>query len=285
VALAAQTASAARRLWLVADDYGISRAVNAAIRDLLARGAINATSVMVVASGCNNAEVRALAALRAERPIATGLHLTLTAPFRPLTERYRPARDGAFLSLRTTLARALLRQLDARTLAAEIAAQIARFAEGFGRLPDFIDGHQHVQLFPVIAECLLEEAQRTVPGAWIRQCSGPAGSLNDLKAIVLDLLSRRLRRRARAMGLHTNPAFAGTYAFHDRADFSQLFPRFLRDLPDGSVIMCHPGMVDSELVSNDSLTSLREREYAFFKSDAYRGLLAQRGYTLQFQPD
>ena len=38
-----------RIIWLCADDYGISPAVNAAIRDLIARGRLNATSVMVVA--------------------------------------------------------------------------------------------------------------------------------------------------------------------------------------------------------------------------------------------
>ena len=31
-----------KRIWVVADDYGIARGVNAAIRDLLAQGAINA---------------------------------------------------------------------------------------------------------------------------------------------------------------------------------------------------------------------------------------------------
>jgi hypothetical protein len=56
-------------------------------------------------------------------------------------------------------------------------------------------------------------------------------------------LSYRFRRRAAALGLRTNPAFAGTYEFDDAADFAALFPRFLERLPDGSVVMCHPGFV------------------------------------------
>ena len=44
------TEAATRRIWLCADDYGISPGVNDAIRDLLLRGRINATSVMVVAA-------------------------------------------------------------------------------------------------------------------------------------------------------------------------------------------------------------------------------------------
>ena len=37
-----------KRIWLCADDYGISPGVNRAIRDLFERGRLNATSVMVV---------------------------------------------------------------------------------------------------------------------------------------------------------------------------------------------------------------------------------------------
>ena len=40
--------TAPRRIWLCADDYGISPGVNTAIRELISRGRINATSVMVV---------------------------------------------------------------------------------------------------------------------------------------------------------------------------------------------------------------------------------------------
>jgi predicted glycoside hydrolase/deacetylase ChbG (UPF0249 family) len=273
-------APAHRRIWLVADDYGISRAVNAAIRDLLTRGAVNATSVMVVASAFDQHEAHALAALRARRAIAVGLHLTLTAPFRPLTDGYAPTRDGAFLPLRRTLAASLLRQLSAALLTTEIEAQIARFAALFGRSPDFIDGHQHVQLFPRVSPCVLAVVRRSAPHAWVRQCGRATRPHADRKARVLDLLSRRFRDRARAAGVRTNPAFAGTYDFDPRANFAELFPAFLDGLPDGAVIMCHPGTVDAELVRNDPLTELREREYAYFKGDDFRALLAKRGYAL-----
>jgi len=38
-----------RPIWLCADDYGISPAVSKGIRDLVAQGRLNATSVMVAA--------------------------------------------------------------------------------------------------------------------------------------------------------------------------------------------------------------------------------------------
>ena len=33
--------------------------------------------------------------------------------------------------------------------------------------------------------------------------------------------------------------------------------------------MCHPGLVDAELERLDPLTTLREREYAYFCGDAF----------------
>jgi len=59
-----------------------------------------------------------------------------------------------------------------------------------------------------------------------------------------------------------------------------LFPRFLEGLPDGSVVMCHPGFVDAELRRLDPLTTLREKEYAFLVGDALPALLAARGLVL-----
>jgi chitin disaccharide deacetylase len=269
-----------KRIWIVADDYGIARGVNAAIRDLLTRGAINATSVMVLASGFDEREAAALAALRATSGIAVGLHVTLTAPFRPLTANYAPTREGSFLPLGETFVAAALGRVRSDALQAETAAQIARFVAAFGHPPDYIDGHQHVHLFPRIADGVLAAARLGAPQAWIRQCGRAARSGPGAKALVLDLLSARFRKRATAAGLRTNPGFAGSYDFGTRADFAALFASFLQGLPDGGIIMCHPGLVDAELARNDTLTSPREREYAFFQSSAYRKLLIQHGYAL-----
>ena len=52
--------TASRRIWLCADDYGLSPGVNRAIRDLIERGRLNATSVMVVGPAIGRDEVNAL---------------------------------------------------------------------------------------------------------------------------------------------------------------------------------------------------------------------------------
>jgi predicted glycoside hydrolase/deacetylase ChbG (UPF0249 family) len=275
---------AQRAIWLCADDYGISPAVSSAIRDLIARERINATSVMVVAPSFHRSETDALNRLRVHGArAAIGLHVTLSAPFKPLTDGFTPLANGAFPTLPSMLVRALLHQLDRPALHAEIAAQVRMFVHEFGRAPDFVDGHQHVHLFPQVQEALFAAARELAPDAWIRQCGriGPlTARIGDPKGLVLDLLSKRFRARAAALGIKTNPAFAGTYSFNDSADFAALFPRFLDGLPDGGLVMCHPGTVDAELRRVDPLTKLREKEYAYFSGDAFPTLLESQDIRL-----
>jgi predicted glycoside hydrolase/deacetylase ChbG (UPF0249 family) len=277
--------SARRHILLCADDYGIASAVNTAIRDLVVRRRLNATSVMVVAPSFHRSEAHALDVLNTGAArVAIGLHLTLTAPFRPLSTAYKPVRDGSFLSLPATMVQAFLHRLGHDALKGEIAAQLRMFVHTFGRAPDFIDGHQHVHLFPQIRDAVLDVARANAPGAWLRQC-GRAGAprgfrFNDRKAWLLDLLSHDFRQLADALGLRTNPAFAGAYDFRADADFAALFAGFLDQLPEGGVVMCHPGFVDAELQRLDPLTSLREREYAFLAGESFPDMLASHGVAL-----
>jgi len=269
-----------RRIVLCADDYGISPAVSAAIRDLILRRRINATSVMVVAPSFSRSEAAALRQAAGDHA-AIGLHLTLTAPYRPASQHFAPLRHGAFFPLAAMARRGLSRALIPALLDAEIAAQIAAFHETFGRAPDYVDGHQHIHVFPQVSEALVRVVKHAAPHAWVRQCGRAVRKNLEPKGLVLDALSRRLQRLAAAHGVRTNPAFAGTYAFRANTDFAKLFPNFLDGLPDGSVVMCHPGKVDAELSRLDSLTHLREREYAFFLDDAFLQVLAARGVALQ----
>src|SRR5947209_6589723 len=109
----AANAAAPRKIWLCADDYGIAGGVNEAIRDLIVRARLNATSVMVVAPGFTPGQAAALRALRSSiKRLAIGLHLTFTGPFRPLTPDFSPLGGHAFLPLRQMIIAAVLRRLD-----------------------------------------------------------------------------------------------------------------------------------------------------------------------------
>jgi len=273
-----------RRIWLCADDYGIAPGVDTAIRDLVTRGRLNATSVMVVAPSFSRAEASALSVLNADtRRVAIGLHLTLTGPLKPLTSDYSPLTECAFLPLATTLRLAMQQRLDMSALAAEIRAQFEAFAAAFGHPPDFVDGHQHVHLFPQVRQAAFETTSWLAPQAWMRQCGSALPlhrRLTDPKGLLIDWLSREFRARAAMLGIATNPAFAGTYTFRTKADFAALFPSFLEGLPEGGLVMCHPGHVDAELERLDPLTTLREREYDYLCGDPFLQALKTHDLTL-----
>src|SRR5256885_5423821 len=138
-----------RRIWLCADDYGISPSVNRAIRDLIERGRLNATSVMVVTPAIGRDEVAALQEAASKSPrCAIGLHVTLTAPFRPLTMHFKPIDGGMFPAFPKLLRAGLLHRLDAEIIHAEVMVQLSAFAEKFRRAPEFVRRHQPWPLFP-----------------------------------------------------------------------------------------------------------------------------------------
>jgi predicted glycoside hydrolase/deacetylase ChbG (UPF0249 family) len=276
--------AATRRIWLCADDYGLSPGVNRAIRDLIGRGRLNATSVMVVGPAIGRDEVDALNAAVVRRThFAVGLHATLTAPFYPLTMAFRPLDGGLFLPLPKKLRASLLRRLDVEMIHAEVTAQITAFAALFGRAPDYVDGHQHVQLFPQVRDAFLAAVKMAAPNAWVRQCGRPqplAQRIGEPKALLLDVLSAAFRRRASAQRMAFNPGFAGAYDFSRSPEFGGLLQRFFDVVPDGGLVMCHPGFVDDILIGLDPLTDQREREHAYLASDDFLSLLAANKVTL-----
>jgi predicted glycoside hydrolase/deacetylase ChbG (UPF0249 family) len=238
---------------------------------------------MVAAPHFDPDEAEALDTLNSgTKRAALGLHVTLTAPFKPMSEGFVPLSHGHFLPLQKMLRAAIARRLEPERLVIEIATQVEAFVMAFGRPPDFIDGHQHVHLFPLVRDAVLKVAAETAPNAWVRQCGRPrsAARLHLRKELLLDVLSLAFRRKARQLGVAINPAFAGAYDFKGKSDFSAIFPRFLAGLPDGGLIMCHPGFVDAELKRLDPLTRQREQEFAFFSSDDFPRLLAEHGVAL-----
>jgi predicted glycoside hydrolase/deacetylase ChbG (UPF0249 family) len=273
-----------RRFWLCADDYGLSPGVNRGIRDLIERGRINATSVMVVGPAIGRDEVSSLKAAATNSPrCAVGLHATLTAPFHPLTMHFRPLDGGLFPPFPTLLRLGLLRRLDPEIIHAELVAQLAAFHELFGRAPDFVDGHQHVQLFPQVRDAFLTAVKEAAPNAWVRQGgrNQPLSQrLGNPKALLIDMFSVQFRHSASRANIAFNPAFAGAYDFSKEPDFAELMRQFLDRLPEDGLVMCHPGFVDDILISLDPLTDQREREHTFLAGDAFPRLLAANNVTL-----
>jgi predicted glycoside hydrolase/deacetylase ChbG (UPF0249 family) len=273
-----------RRLRLCADDYGMSPGVNRAIRDLIARERINATSIMVVGSAAGRDDIKALRDVLGQNPrCQIGLHVTLTAPFNPLTLHFKPLDGGFFPTLSAMLRASLLRQLDREIIGAEITAQLNAFHEKFDRTPDYVDGHQHVQLFPQIRDAFTIAVKAAAPKAWVRQCGRNtpfARRLTAPKPLLLDAFSFAFRRLCKRNNVSFNPGFSGAYTMTRESDYADAMDGFLDGLPDGGLVMCHPGFVDEALERLDNVLGQREREYVFLASDDFPQLLAARSVTL-----
>ena len=136
---------------------------------------------------------------------------------------------------------------------------------------------------PTVGAAFMAAVKQAAPNAWIRQCGRDrpwAERLGSPKALVLDILSTQFRKHAARAELAFNPAFAGAYDFTQQPDFGVLMRQFVQEMPEGGVVMCHPGFVDDVLTSLDPLTVQREREYEFLKGEQFLPLLAAHGVTL-----
>ncbi|WP_236783931.1 ChbG/HpnK family deacetylase [Azospirillum humicireducens] len=268
-------------LLLCADDYGLAPGVNSAIRDLIARGRLTATSVM---SLCPHWRPDA-AALRALKDKAdVGLHFTLTDQ-PPLGPMPTLAPDGRLPPLGRLMGWAYRGRLNAPAARAEIrdelSRQIAAFTDAWGAAPDYIDGHQHVHQLPGVRD-LVVEALAALPGAYVRLCGEPVAAVLRRrvavpKTLLIAGLGGGLARMVRARGIPANDRFAGVYDFAGKCPFTELMPRFLEGIGGGSgsrtLVMVHPGLPDDELRRVDSLVEPRRAEYDYLRGPEFAALL------------
>lgn len=263
-------AEAPRRAWLIADDYGLSPGVCAGIRTLLAERRLSGTGCMTLFADFQ-AEAEALKALPG--PFQIGLHLTLT--------------DFPALSTGALMKR-LPRLLAARGgdggVAAEADAQLDRFRSAFGADPAFIDGHQHVHFLPSVRRWLAARFA-DVPAAarpWLRGAPAlqalPVGIC--AKIAVVKLLARGFDAQMRRRGFRVFGPLCGFYDWRRPAGFDRALAGFVDAVPDGGVIMCHPGRVDAVLRRRDGLTRAREEELAVLADAGLPRRLAAAGLAL-----
>jgi len=276
---------AARRFsfCLCADDFGLSPAVSRGILTALEAGRLTATSVMTTRPSWPQA-AKDLRAFENNADIGLHLNLTLGAPLTPMP-RLAPA--GTLPPVRSIISAAGRGILPETEIRAEIAAQIDRFSEHFGRAPDFVDGHQHVHILPAIRPWLFDALERRgLKGKiWLRDSGDRLSALltrgiQVKKALALSWLSRGFSRAAEVRGFKTNQGFAGFSSFHTTSIYALDFARYLVAPGPRHLVMCHPGFVDEELMGLDPVTSSRPKELEFLMSACFEACLDQRGASL-----
>jgi len=233
-----------------ADDFGLSDDVNRATIELVEARRVSAVSCMAILKHCAAERLKPL--LEHADHIDLGLHFTVTArflggaPFEPSA----PARSANFFS---ALKSCVLRTITPAQARKEIAAQYELFVERTGRLPDFIDGHLHVQQLPVLADALIQFVE-TIPAderPYVRNSYMPfakirAQGVSFWKSVSISSPGRRFRRRLEAGGLATNDGFAGVYDYRywrRYREFLRLFTTHMES-PTG-ILVVHPGFAES----------------------------------------
>jgi predicted glycoside hydrolase/deacetylase ChbG (UPF0249 family) len=244
-----------RRLIVCADDFGMSPGVSEAIAELAEAGKVNAISCMAISQRWEED-----AALLKNLPtsVQLGLHLVLTDE-RPLTSAESFAPSGRMPSAGKLGRMALLRRLPAHEIAMEVSAQFDEFIRVLGRLPSFVDSHQHTHVLPILRDIVVNETLWRAPAAWIRSCEDRAARILrrpfPLKALVNSIQSRAVRRAASRARIAFNDSFSGLYDF--QCEYAELFPRFISNPGGFHLVICHPGGAPAE---GDRIAPARVRE-------------------------
>lgn len=215
-----------------------------------------------------------------------GVHLTLTDQ-EPLGSLPKTAPGKTFPAFKNLLRQSVMGTLNLTEIEQEIGRQLDAFVSHFGRAPDFIDGHQHVQQLPGIRDLIVKACLEKFCGAmpYMRECSAPMNVLlrrrkATVRALGIGLFGRSLRELAQRNNIAVNKGFSGVYNFSPAVPYNELFKRFLIGVTDRSLIMCHPGIVDKELEKRDTLTHQREIELKYFLGDEFSAALVEAGVRL-----
>lgn len=282
--------TAVSELVLVADDFGLSPAVDEAILALARDGRLGGT-------GC----IAAGPALEADAPrllelaprIDIGLHFALTEfPLGPVVAA--GGAGSAAPSLATVLSRGLTGRLDHAAISAEFGRQLGRFREVFGRDPDYVDGHQHVHLLPAVRRVLwtvFDEGRLDPRRTWVRDCREPLVRVVERgvavpKTLFISALASGFGRAAARRGVVVNDGFSGITDFGEPVLYRRRFRSFLAGhgpTPEGlrpALIMCHPAKPDVAHDPADPIAASRFGEWAYFSSTALGGDLAAAGVRL-----
>lgn len=250
-----------QQVMLCADDFGMSEAVDNGILKLAEGGKLHATSCLVLGPTF----ARHAGRLQ-QTPLQCGVHLNFTEAFGP---------TGIALPLRRLILTCWARQLPAAKVHREMVRQLDTFESVMGRMPDYIDGHQHIHQFPVIRDALLDELMRRYPSGrrpWLRSTLPPKLSVlpaaTRIKAAVIAALGgRHMVRRAHQRGFVTNRCFLGVYDFSGGATvYAGLLRQWLQAAQPGDLLMCHPA---EGVDPHDPLGAQRHAEFTVINGMAF----------------
>jgi len=269
--------SAARRLIVNADDFGLSEGVTEGILQAMRDGIVTSTSVLATAPGLETA-VRRLASTGCR---SIGIHLNLTSgrPLGPVSPRLLAA-DGSFRGPATVWSLGMLGRLERADVEAELRRQLEA-VEALGVELSHIDGHHHVHVLPQVAPVVaaLARAHRIPAVRWPRARPLRGSPPARLKWRLISHYAAAARSDFAAAGLATADRFLVWYARgrHTRDDLLAAVARLPAGLTELAV---HPGLPDDALAAVDRYVAARPLELAALCDASVRRRLHEQGVVL-----
>lgn len=267
-----------KNLVLCADDFALSATVSEAIVLLAKAQRISATSAMVLSPRWTEDAAR-LKELRGQ--IDVGLHLDWTSDF-AIAQGHGQALGP--IMLRSVLPSAL-GGLNADAVRVQIERQLDAFESVWQAPPDHIDGHQHVQQFGTIRQALLQVMARryaTHP-PYLRVSRPPAGQADFKGRVMAAWGSQALIREAALQRIPCAPALSGIYDLFDEGlDYASLMDGWLAKVPEGTLLMCHPGQAcpDHPASAQADHAYARVAEWQHLSNDLFAQQLQAHGVHL-----
>jgi len=242
-----------KMITLCADDYAFLPSISEAIIHLIKDHRLNATSCMVNTSYWKD---HAIALKPFLNKIDIGLHFALT-DVQPAT---MPIDQHPNI-----IKHAYFRKLKQSEIERELQSQIETFEKVLGRLPNFIDGHQHIHQLPIIRNALLSVYKKIFPdrSCYIRV---PLSKPRTVKSTIITLTgASTLKKQLIEHNIPHNSSFSGVYNFSNTKNYPDRFCQFLKNIESGGIIMCHPGLADKK----EGIAAARKQEFDYFNSQQF----------------
>lgn len=256
-----------KNITICADDYGMSQDINNAVKTLLKKKTINATSCMANMPYFTDGLV-SLKELKniLSKSIQVGLHLNLTEG-KPLSNYSDTGTNGKFHKLSNLLIKSHLKRLNYQDVYLELKAQLSVFIENWGGLPDFLDGHQHIHHFPIIRKAVItlyKEFDLYQNNTYIRSVRNIKRS--DIKSqIIYCSGAKKFEFMLKNENIIYNSSFSGIYSLDsDNTNFRDIMLKAYVSIKSNGIIMCHPSKILNE---KDPIGNARVKEYLYFNSE------------------
>jgi predicted glycoside hydrolase/deacetylase ChbG (UPF0249 family) len=258
-------------LTICSDDFGQNPSIDQGVLELVQKNRLHAVTVFTESPGWSN---KADQLLSYQNQIDIGIHLNLSQSF---------ANTEPKLSLSRLLIQSHLGLLDKNSIKESFKKQILLFKDQAGRLPDFLDGHQHVHAFPMINDVLIElieEFWGNLKTLYVRNSSKLPLNLDRflLKRLILKLSCYGLGKKLDRIHVNQNQAFTGVYDFDPQANYRLLFQNWAKSAPTKTLMMCHPATGKNE--EEDTLHAARCNEFNYLSSNHFLSDCTQLGITL-----